>query len=66
MKKIDPLTHVQFKWLENLSKGISPYIFLGSQSAHGGATRPVWSLRRRGYIDDNGNIASKGRERIGS
>lgn len=52
-KKIK-MTDPQRLWLEDFVAGRNPYDRLNGQSEHGGATRTVASLFRRGWIDAKG------------
>jgi hypothetical protein len=56
------LTYTQQRWLKALTEGRDPGEHLHGASAHGGANGTVYSLIRRGYIDNKGNITDAGRE----
>jgi len=48
--------------LKNLAAGLSAGNHCRTMSDHGGVTRVMYALRRRGLIDLNSNLTDAGRE----
>ncbi len=55
------LTVAQQLMLKSAAIHGDPMAHLHGRSAHGGATRTMWTLRRRGLLDDEDQITSTGR-----
>lgn len=60
-----PLSAAQRAWLNALAAGWSPTARFTSRSEYGGATGTAMSLRRRGLVDDAGDLTAAGRRLVG-